>query len=414
MSLTGPVLLAVLALATVGLVVLAVTVPRPGPRGGEDPGGTARVRRLAARTALVVAAQGAAVLLVGAAVNDWGYFYGSWSDLLGTSASAAAAAPVAVGGPRPPTAAGTAGRDLAGPAADAVATGRWGRLTAVRDAGWSTSATEGTLGRLDAVTVTGARSGLVAHGYVWLPPQYLAAGAAARTFPAVEVLTGYPGRVQNLVRRLRDPQHLLAETTAGRAKPMVLVMLSPTVAPPRDTECTDIPAGPQAETFLAQDVPLAVGHAYRVTPGDWGVMGDSTGGYCAAKVVLDHSDAFPAGVALSGYFHTLSDSTTGSLWGGSPVLRDLNDLEWRLAHQPQPPASLLLTSSKGEQGANGWTDTLRFARLAHAPLRVDTLVLPSGGHNFGTWGVELPKAFDWLSARLAEAAPGRTALRSTA
>ena len=47
-------------------------------------------------------------------------------------------------------------------------------------------------------------------------------------------------------------------------QPMILVMMRPTVAPPRDTECVDVPGGPQTETFFAKDLPDAVSAHYRV------------------------------------------------------------------------------------------------------------------------------------------------------
>ena len=47
-------------------------------------------------------------------------------------------------------------------------------------------------------------------------------------------------------------------------QPTILVMLRPTVAPPRDTECVDVPGGPQTETFFAKDLPEAVSEHYRV------------------------------------------------------------------------------------------------------------------------------------------------------
>ena len=181
---------------------------------------------------------------------------------------------------------------------------------------------------------------------------------------------------------------------------MVLVMLRPTVVPPRDTECTDVPAGPQVETFLAQDVPVAIRDALRVRPVGWGAIGDSTGGYCAVKIAMMHSDVFSAAVALAGYYHTLQDSTTGDLWGGSRVLRSLNDLEWRLQHQTPPPVSLLLTISRQAHGKNGYTDTRRFLALARPPLHVDSLVVNRGGHNYAAWDGELPRAISWLSAHL--------------
>ncbi len=71
---------------------------------------------------------------------------------------------------------------------------------------------------------------------------------------------------------------------------MILVMLRPTVAPPRDTECVDIPGGPQTETFFAKDLPEAVTASYRAgkEADDWGIIGNSTGGYCALKIGLHH------------------------------------------------------------------------------------------------------------------------------
>ena len=123
----------------------------------------------------------------------------------------------------------------------------------------------------------------------------------------------------------------------------------------------------------------------------------------AVKLTLDNSYTFSAGVALSGYYHTLQDSTTGDLWGGSLILRHLNDLEWRLANQPQPPVSLLLTSSHGEGGPNGLADLQKMVALAKPPLRVDTIVLAQGGHSLSSWSRELPPSLDWLSARLGPA-----------
>ena len=45
---------------------------------------------------------------------------------------------------------------------------------------------------------------------------------------------------------------------------MVLVMLRPMVVPPRDTECMNVPGGPQTEEFFAQDLRSAVWAHYRV------------------------------------------------------------------------------------------------------------------------------------------------------
>ena len=45
----------------------------------------------------------------------------------------------------------------------------------------------------------------------------------------------------------------------------MLVMVRPTVAAPRDTECTDVPAGPQALAFFAPKVAVMVALAPAAT-----------------------------------------------------------------------------------------------------------------------------------------------------
>ena len=226
------------------------------------------------------------------------------------------------------------------------------------------------------MTITGVRSQLASHAFIYLPPQYFQAAYRRRAFPAAEVFTGFPGTDLNLLKGLDFPARQLTEVQAHRGRPTVLVMLRPSVSFPRDTECTDVPSGPQALAFFAQDVPLAVAGHYRVQTRGWGAIGDSTGGYCAAKLAMLHSDVFTAAVSLSGYFHTLRDSTTGDLWGGSRVLKNLNNLEWRLRHLPPPPVSLLVTTAKDEAGSSGYADSRRFLLLAHTAGRTSARGLP--------------------------------------
>jgi uncharacterized membrane protein len=73
MPLLGSQLIVVLAVLTLLLPVLTVWV------WSSQPG--SRPVRFITRLALVVASQLAAVLLVAAAANDYGYFYGSWTGL---------------------------------------------------------------------------------------------------------------------------------------------------------------------------------------------------------------------------------------------------------------------------------------------------------------------------------------------
>lgn len=388
MSLLGTPLLVLLACCAIVIPVLTVLFWSRirGPaviRGG-------------ARLGMLGAGQLATVALVAALANNYGQFYTSWSDLVGAAGSPPkittyGAPGAAASGPTAPRRPATLSRRLE-PAS--------GRMQVLGDTHWASASQRSTRGEVLQVRISGHGSGLSIPAYVYLPPQYFTKSGAHRRFPAVEVMTGYPGSALALVSRMNYPGLALDLVRAHRAKPMVLVMFSSTVAPPRDTECTNVPGGPQAESFLANELPSAVSHGLRVQPGNWGVLGDSTGGYCAAKLAMHHPNFFAGGVSLSGYYYARSDVTTGNLWGGSRSVRHYNDLEWLLAHRPAPPASLFVTISKAETHRDGYADTMRFLKLVRKPMHVTALVEPTGGHNFHTWHEELPRALGWLSDRL--------------
>jgi hypothetical protein len=380
-------------LGVVALLVPVVTVLLwPRVRGP-------RLVRAGTRLGMLLMGQLVTVLLVAALANDYGQFYTSWGDLFGQT-----------GGPPAVTTYGASKPEAAGPVqvpgqVDVTqhlgpATGR---LQVLGTYPWAPSSQSATKGEVLSVRITGLGSGLSMPAYVYMPPQYFAAGGARRSFPAVEVLTGYPGSALNLVSRMNYPRIALGLVNAHRIAPMVYVLLSSTVAPPRDTECTNVPRGPQAESFLATELPSAVEHAFRVEPDRWGVVGDSTGGYCAAKLAMFHPHKFVGGISLSGYYYALSDLSTGDLWGGSLAREHGNNLEWVLAHEPAPRANLFVTIGKTEFGTQGYADTMRFVHLVKPPMHVTALVEQVGGHNFTTWGRELPTALAWLSHLTASA-----------
>jgi S-formylglutathione hydrolase FrmB len=184
-------------------------------------------------------------------------------------------------------------------------------------------------------------------------------------------------------------------------------MMSPMIVPGRDTECANVAnGGPRAQDFWAQDVPAAVEQTYRVSQdaGGWGLVGDSTGGYCALKIAMMNSDRFSAAASLSGYYDALQDSTTGDLYGADPVFRQQNDLLWRIKNLSSPPISALLTTSR--TGESNYGPTLDFVAHAKSPMRISTLIRAVGGHNFNTWNAEVPAALQWLSGRLVAGTSG--------
>ncbi|MFE4360147.1 alpha/beta hydrolase [Kitasatospora sp. NPDC058184] len=344
------------------------------------------------RLGTIAVTQLALLVTLGLAVNDYFVFYSSWSDLLGREHGAGVIRGTGGGTGGGGTAAGSgtgagaAGVQVLGPA-EITGAGAVGRDPA-------------RIGRLDRVRLPGATTGLSSDGYVYLPPQYFQPGGEARHFPAVLVLTGFPGDAANLVTKLRYPAAELDLLRKGSMQPTVLVLMRPSPTMPRDSECEDIPNGPQAQRYFTTDVPADLRASYRVLDGtgSLGIVGDSTGGYCAVKLGMEHPRTFPAAVSLSGYFKAAEDVTTGDLFAGDPQRRAEADLDWRLAHLPMPPLAVLLADSK-EDGST-YADSSAFAAAARPPLVVDQETVDTGGHNFTTWGRLIPPALGWLSAHL--------------
>ncbi|CAG6393782.1 esterase family protein [Streptomyces cocklensis] len=361
-----------LAAALLALALFAATVwlwPRLAGRG---------LLPVLGRVGALLATQLALVAALGLAANYSFGFYASWADLFGLETTPGVVVDHAAGSP-----AEGALRVLATLHVN-VAGGSVPRLG----------------GQIQKIALGGGLSGITTTAYVYLPPQYFA--HPHRRFPAALVLTGYPGTAEALFKKLKYPVVAAGQVRRGAARPMILVMMRPTVAPPRDTECTDVPGGPRTETFFATDLRRSLAARYRIGAGaaSWGVIGDSTGGYCALKLALRNPGSYGAAVGLSADYGAPEDATTGDLYGGSPARRASDDLMWRLGHLPHPPVDLLVTSSR--HGERNYRATLRFIALAgHGPTRVSSIILPSGGHNFTTWAREIPPALEWLSAHLA-------------
>ncbi|MFF1742434.1 alpha/beta hydrolase [Streptomyces mirabilis] len=259
-------------------------------------------------------------------------------------------------------------------------------------------------GQIQKVNIVGRTTHIATPAFVYLPPEYFQSRYRTRTFPAVTILTGYPGTAAALIKGLHYPQTAHELSKNGEMQPMILVMMRPTVAPPRDTECVDIPGGPQTEKFFAKDLPDAVSAHYRVgkKPGSWGIVGDSTGGYCALKLALHHPESYAAAAGLSPYYKAPIDPTTGDLFHGNKELRNSADLRWFMQHKPAPDTSLLVTSSK--VGEHNYKETLKFISLVQSKhrTRIASIILDSGGHNFNTWRREIPPTLQWLSGRLSD------------
>jgi len=401
---SGSFLILMICLAVAGLLVTVALWPDvAGRKLWHIP---ARIGMIALSEALVIA-----TFLV--ALNGYFAFYTSWSQLLGSGSSRVTGTVGGAGSggplltitsaePGPAPGSGVAPQHTI----SAVASGPHG----IEVAGLVHGNRRGLAqnGELLRISIDGPHSGIDETGDdVYLPPEYFQPAYAHSKFPVVLALSGYPGNGWSLVKDLGIPGEVAKLAAEHKVRPAVYVMMGANVAEPRDTECINIPGSLQVATFFAQDVPEVIEHWFRVQadPSGWATIGYSTGAYCAVKLTMMYPWRFRYAVALAGYYEAFQSSTTGDLYGGSAGYEALNSPDWRLTHLPIPAVSVLVCSSKGEFTYRG---TLKFLRLVRPPMRAYSLLLPTGGHNFGTWQRELPETLKWMSAMLTPAKPALT------
>lgn len=342
MGLTSTWLAILLFAATAGAVAAAVLLWTRirGPRA----------LRVAARVGMIFVCQVTAIFVVMVAANDQYGFYASWDDLLGYANAGGHAA-------------------TAHPVAPAVPDYRTAFLPYSQG--------------FRKATVRGWAAGTKGEVIVWLPPQYDKKEFAHTRFPVIEVLHGIPGTPHSFLRGMRLGKIMQEQIAAGRAEPAILVL--PTITPDRvNTDCADVPGKSKVATWLTEDVVKTINRNFRSLPAPqgWAVMGISTGGYCAARLALEHPGTFTAAAALA------PDNLAAGVH--SPV--------W-VAQNTRPNVQLLVESSlQDPESPPKYADQLRCA--IQPPATITVLHSPKGGHNWSTWGRMFPDAFNWLSGRI--------------
>lgn len=350
----------------------------------------AGLRWVAGRLAMIVTTQLSLLLLVALMLNDYGDFYPTWTDLTGggdqtvtVGRSSVEDQPVSLAGSRLVLPADSSGLD--------------------RQPGLPHGPAD-QVGRISAVTIRGARTGYRQQAYVYLPPQYFQSAYQHTGFPVLTSYVGYPGSIQGVVALLRLPQTAAGLMTTGDLPPTIVVLISQTIAPPRDTECVDVVGGPQVETYLTSDFQTAMRSVYRVRPEPraWALIGFSEGGTCAVESAMRNPERFGIAVSLGGEFRDYETGQSGTLFGSAgPArtrLQNGYDLVWRLQHLPAPDVRLLVATTA--HGERDYGVTQQFMHAVRPPTLATPLVLSSGGHNYRTWVLELKPALGWLGRQL--------------
>jgi enterochelin esterase-like enzyme len=261
------------------------------------------------------------------------------------------------------------------------------------------------------LTVTGRLSHITRTVLIYLPPQYFQRAYAHRRFPAIELITGFPGQPQDWINVVGITQTYLTLLHDGVVKPAVLVMPNANGGPQVSLQCLNVRRGPQDATFLAEDVPSVMSHSLRVVaPGQaWGIAGYSEGGYCAANLALVYPERYGFSGVLSGYFAPLADQLGNPLrvinpFGNDKKARDRNTPLLRLRALPlyvHIPQFWLGAGSAWHTDVNAAQGFQRLLLARQPGVTLD--IEPGGSHNMATWRALVPPLLEWMTPRLAYA-----------
>jgi S-formylglutathione hydrolase FrmB len=235
--------------------------------------------------------------------------------------------------------------------------------------------------------------------YVYLPPGYDQPGNAARRYPVVYLLHGYPGGPSDWFRGAQVQQVMDAMLRDHLVQPMIVVAPDASGGWLHDSEMLNQVGGPQVATYLTRTVVDAVDGTYRTVPdrGARAIGGMSSGGYGALNLGLRYQGVFT--VILSEMPYGDPGPVTWSLLGGSHAL-------W-LANSPsryiptmvfQHPMAVDLIAGSRDRTRG---EAVRLARMlaARGQPAQDTIV-PDANHTWRGARAELPYALAFASQHL--------------
>jgi enterochelin esterase-like enzyme len=268
--------------------------------------------------------------------------------------------------------------------------------------------------------VTGPRTRITRSVYVYLPPEYFQPGYRAYRFPVIELIHGQPGEPQDWVNVVGVTATLDRLVSDGRAKPAVLVMPDANGAARISLQCLNQVGGPQDLTYLAQELPQAIAHRFRVEPPGpaWAVAGYSEGGFCAANMALRFPGRYGFAGVMSGYFKPSDNQLEFPLrqvspFGGKRKLAAANTPldEIRRLRLGTPIPQFWLGAGTGNKEDVASAEVF-WQKLGLRQADVPLILTKGGGHDMTTWRAEVPAMLAWMTPRLAQAAAAEAAARA--
>lgn len=351
-------------LLTISIILFIATIwfwPKLSP---------SKLRFIIGRFFLLLLTQTLIVTTIGVTVNNYGDFYGSWSELLGINSASAgtAASPLVFNSAASIKADDLSKADIS-PGGSAIITRQ----------------------------LAGKKSG--EHGQVWIVlPKSVVTQIRGSSQPmsfanyrVIQVLPGFPGTPRIWIDRLDIVRKLEISQLHSGLPPTIAILTESNLLRGYDGECFDTPGGPQIETWLSDDVKEFAKNLLGVQPDKWAIMGLSTGGWCAAMLAVRHPQHFIAAVSVAGYF--TPQPNKGLSKKVADQLRITYDLR-AIIKATHPKISIFATVAPLDRGS--YFQTIHFVEDMKDDIQIRTIALQGAGHNFRAWEPAISPALDWM------------------
>jgi S-formylglutathione hydrolase FrmB len=176
--------------------------------------------------------------------------------------------------------------------------------------------------------------------------------------------------------------------------------------------------GTQIATYISRDIPAWTDSHYRTVPSAAGrlIAGESTGGYGAVNLGLQHPDVFGTMISLSGYFEVDLTHFGRALWGPHPDAARVHaespiDYVGASSH-PLWHSQFVYLGNGREDYSDVRKESERMADVLKAAGIPNTYHEIEGHHSWDQWRLTLLDALETVKPRL-EAATATTAAAPT-
>jgi S-formylglutathione hydrolase FrmB len=314
-----------------------------------------------------------------------------------------------------------------------------GQVTDAQLAAMTAAPTRPSSGALVGVDIPDTASGFVHRKeYVYLPPAWFTGTDQHPTLAAVMMIGGEFNTPADWVRTGNAMPVIDAYATAHGGVAPIIVFVDAGGAFNNDTQCVDGPRGNSADHLTGDVRPYVISRfGASAAPANWGVVGWSMGGTCAADLAVTHPELFGTFEDIAGDLGPAvgdKSQTIARLYGGDAAAwARFDPLTVLAGHAPYPDTAGWFANSTGdpaqrrfgappggrprEQDGTGYggradagdsgNQVEEAAQLCGVMTRdgiTCTQHTVPGGHTWQVAATSFADAFPWVAARVEGAA----------